>query len=71
MSLICLEKCETVPSWRVSRLGPMSWPPQSDDLVPVNRFLRACGKDKAYFPCLPAGVDNLQARISCCSYYVA
>lgn len=68
MSLISLEKCETVPSWQVGRLGPMSWPPQSDNLVPVDRFLRAYVKDNVYFPYLPAGIDNLKARISCCCY---
>jgi len=27
----------------------MSWPQQSDDLVPVDRFLRTYGNDKACF----------------------
>ena len=31
------------------RLGPVSWPLHSDDLVPVDRFLQAWGNDKAYF----------------------
>ena len=44
-----LARTPCISSCLVSRLGPMSWPLQSDDLVPVDRLLRACGNDKAYF----------------------
>jgi hypothetical protein len=44
-----MEKWVSISSCRVSRLGPMSWPLQSDDLASVDRFLRAYSNDKAYF----------------------
>jgi hypothetical protein len=36
------------PGWRIRRGGPISWPPRSPDLTPLDFFLWGYAKDQVY-----------------------
>jgi hypothetical protein len=66
-SLYCGEVREYLnthfPGRWIGRVAPISWPPRSPDLTPMDLFLWRFVKDRVFVPTFPANVVELRTRI--------